>query len=383
MLAKNHGVMPTIKQADPLAAYLAHREEIDAAVARVMESGSYLVGRELERFEGCFASFCDARHAVGVANGTDAVELALRSIGVANNDFVLTTALTAVASATGIVRTGASPIFVDISASTCCMSPESLERTIEHCYLSGRIPKAILLVHLYGQPASPSHVLQIAQRFGLRVVEDCAQAHGAKEGHGKVSSFGEVAAFSFYPTKNLGTLGDAGAVVTSDDKIASRLREMRQYGWNEVRSSTCYGVNSRMDEIHAAILNVKMNYLETSTARRNEIALRYDEAFDGNQVLRPLYKQPGHAHAYHQYVLRVKNRNEIQEALNKKNVATAVHYNLPVHKHPFFAQYRALALDLSEAENASREVLSLPMYPELTDADVAHIIAACLSCATV
>lgn len=383
MLAKNHGVTRIIKQADPLAGYLAHREEIDAAVARVMESGSYLVGRELGRFEDCFARFCDAKHAVGVANGTDAVELALRSIGVANNDFVLTTALTAVASATGIVRTGASPIFVDISASTCCMSPEALERTIEHCYLSGRMPKAILLVHLYGQPASPSHVLKIAQRFGLRVVEDCAQAHGAKEGHRKVSSFGEAAAFSFYPTKNLGTLGDAGAVVTSDDKIASRLREMRQYGWNEVRCSTCYGVNSRMDEIHAAILNVKMNYLETSTARRNEIALRYDEAFDGNQLLRPLYKHPGHAHAYHQYVLRVKNRNEIQEALNKKNVATAIHYNLPVHKHPFFAQYRSLALDLSEAENASREVLSLPMYPELTDADVTHIIAACLSCATV
>ena len=369
--------MGMIKQSDPRANYLAHREDIDEAVARVLASGWYLVGKELEQFEDRFADFCDATYAVGVANGTDAIELALRATGVKDGDFVLTTALTAVASATGIVRAGASPIFVDIDADTCNISPVALLETIEHCHRSGTMPKAILLVHLYGQPATPNEVLEIANRFGFNMIEDCAQAHDARVADRKVSTFGEVAAFSFYPTKNLGTLGDAGAVVTSNHEIYHRVCEMRQYGWDKDRTSNRYGLNSRMDELHAAVLSVKLNHLEAATTRRTEIAKRYDEAFAKNRAFRKLLTRNENQHVYHQYVLRADDRGGLQKCLLEEDVATAIHYSLPVHKHPFFAQYRAFALDLSEAERASREVLSLPMYPELDDTDVERVIAAC------
>jgi dTDP-4-amino-4,6-dideoxygalactose transaminase len=370
--------MSLIKQADPGASYLANRGEIDAAIVRVMESGWYLVGAELARFENHFAHRCGAKHAVGVANGTDAIELALRAIGVGHGDYVLTTALTAVASATGIIRTGASPIFVDINTETCSMSPQALEKTLERCYRERNMPKAILLVHLYGQPASPMEVMEVANRFGLKVIEDCAQAHDAKASDRKVSSFGDASAFSFYPTKNLGTLGDAGAVVTSDDDIAQRVREMRQYGWNDARTSIRYGVNSRMDEIHAAVLNVKLNHFEKATARRIEIASHYDQALEGHEILRKLSIIPGNRHVYHQYVVRVTDRESIKNLLLRQNIATAIHYSLPIHEHPFFADFRSLSLDLTEAELASREVLSLPMYPELVDTDIKRVISACL-----
>lgn len=373
-------MMLLIKQADPGASYLAHRAEIDAAIARVLTSGWYLMGTELARFEDRFARYCEAKHAVGVANGTDAIELALRAIGVGEGDFVLTTALTAVASATGIVRTGAVPVFVDVDAETCCVSPKSLVKTIENCHEKGRYPKAILLVHLYGRPASPFEILDIAEQYGLRVIEDCAQAHGAMVDERSVSTFGDAAAFSFYPTKNLGALGDAGAVVTSNDDIAQSIREMRQYGWNDNRTSIRYGLNSRMDEIHGAVLNAKLERLDETTARRIEIASRYHEAFAGNRLLRALCIPPGCRHVFHQFVLRVNNRERLREKLLNAGVATAVHYSLPVHKHPYFAEFRQLSLDLTEAELASREVLSLPMYPELLDADVERVISACFEC---
>lgn len=358
-----------IPQSNPKASYLAHREEIEAGLLRVANSGWYILGPEVAGFEAEFAAYHSLPHAVGVANGTDALELALRACGVEPGQAVFTVSHTAVATVAAIERCGALPVLVDIDPVTYTLDPNALEQGLKSW--RGSLPVAVVPVHLYGQPADMPAILEIAGPYGLRVVEDCAQAHGACLDGRLAGTWGDAAAFSFYPTKNLGALGDGGAVITPDEGIARRVRELRQYGWRERYVSAIPGINSRLDELQAAVLRVKLRHLDTDNARRRVIAARYREALAGKGLILPTSRD-GAEPVYHQFVVRWPERDRLQGQLQKLGIGTLVHYPRPVHAQPAYAGRLAYG-DLTHSEQASASVLSLPMYPELTDDQVARV----------
>src|SRR5215813_7276453 len=295
---------PAILQSDPKANYLAHKREIDEAVRQTLDSGRYILGGQVGEFESEFAGYLGAEHCVGVANGTDALHLALRALGIGAGDVVITVAHTAVATVAAIEMAGALPVLVDIDPATFTISPEWVEDAIKSHRDQMHI-KAIMPVHLYGHPADMRAICDTARRYDLKVVEDCAQAHGAtihSMGGLKVGVFGDAAAFSFYPTKNLGALGDGGAVVTNDPEVAGRVRLLREYGWRERYVSDIAGFNSRLDELQAAILRVKLRYLDAENARRREIARIYERILAGTEIGLPQCAA-GAVHVYHQYVV--------------------------------------------------------------------------------
>lgn len=364
---------PPVPQTDPKAGYLAQRAAIDQAIARVLDGGRYVLGDEVGAFEREFAAYVGRRHGVGVASGTDALVLALRALGVAADDFVVTVSHTAVATVAAIELAGARPLLVDIEPYTYTIDPAELGRVLASP--PGRIG-AIIVVHLYGQPADLGAILPLARRHGVPVVEDCAQAHGARFGQGRVGSFGTVAAFSFYPTKNLGAIGDGGAVLADDDAIAERLRALRQYGWRERYVSHMAGFNSRLDEIQAAILRVKLERLDADNARRQAIAALYDQGLATSGLALPA-RRSDTTHVFHQYVVRAQARDGLHAALAARGIGTNVHYPMPVHLQPAYAHRIAIGLSgLHESERAAREVLSLPMYPQLDDAAATRVVAA-------
>lgn len=364
---------PPVPQTDPKAGYLAQRAAIDQAIARVLDGGRYVLGDEVAAFEREFAAYVGRRHGVGVASGTDALVLALRALGVAADDFVVTVSHTAVATVAAIELAGARPLLVDIEPYTYTIDPAELGRVLASP--PGRIG-AIIVVHLYGQPADLGAILPLARRHGVPVVEDCAQAHGARFGQGRVGSFGTVAAFSFYPTKNLGAIGDGGAVLADDDAIAERLRALRQYGWRERYVSHMAGFNSRLDEIQAAILRVKLERLDADNARRQAIAALYDQGLATSGLALPA-RRSDTTHVFHQYVVRAQARDGLHAALAARGIGTNVHYPMPVHLQPAYAHRIAIGPSgLHESERAAREVLSLPMYPQLDDAAATRVGAA-------
>ena len=286
-----------IPQTDPRAGYLAQRTAIDSAIARVLQSGSYILGQEVEAFEAAFATFLRVANAIGVASGTDAIEIALRACGIGLGDLVFTVSHTAVATIAAIERAGATPVLVDVEPGTYTMAPRELSRVLR-TPPSGR-PAAVLPVHIYGQPAELSALADIARAYGLRLIEDCAQSHGALYHGAAAGSFGDLACFSFYPTKNLGALGDGGMVVTNDSALATALREIREYGWRERYVSTRNGINSRLDPIQAAILGIKLRSLTADNARRQAIADRYDAGLSGLPLTVPTRRaQATHAVSY-------------------------------------------------------------------------------------
>ncbi len=356
-----------IPVANPLAQYLAHRGEIDGAVRRVLAGGRYILGPEVEAFEAEFAALIGVRFAVGVASGTDALVLALRAAGVGPGDEVVTVSHTAVATVAAIELAGASPVLVDIEPAYYTLDPAGLEAAI-----SPRT-KAVIPVHLYGQPADLEPILAISRRYGLRVIEDCAQAHGAVYRGRRVGAWGDLGCFSFYPTKNLGAFGDGGMVVTDDPELAGRLRLLREYGWAERYVSSLPGYNSRLDELQAALLRVKLRHLEAANDRRREIAARYIEALAGTAVEPPRVR-PEATHVFHLFVVRSKARDRLREFLAARGVGTAVHYPVPVHLQPAYRGRVRIAGPLAATEGAAREVVSLPMYPELTDEEVETVI---------
>ena len=363
----------TIPQADPRASYLAQRPEIDAAIARVLDSGVYILGKEVETFEAAFAEFIGVAHAVGVANGTDAIELALRACGVTSGDLVFTVSHTAVATVAAIERAGATPVLVDVEPGTYTMAPRELARALETAP-SGR-PAAILPVHIYGQAADLSALADIARRHGLRLVEDCAQSHGALYRERPTGSFGDVGCFSFYPTKNLGALGDGGMVVTNDPAIATSLRELREYGWRERFVSARAGINSRLDPIQAAILRVKLGTLKADNGRRQTIAERYDAGLAGLPLVLPS-RRPLASHVFHQYVIRLAERDALRNRLRAAGIGTGIHYPLPVHQQPAYQGRLACGPSgLGVTERAAPQILSLPMYPQLSDTACDRVIA--------
>ena len=359
----------TIPVANPQAQFLAHEGEIRAALDRVLASGWYVLGKEVQGFEAEFAAFLGAGHAVGVASGTDAVALSLLSSGIRPGDEVITVSHSAVATVAAIEQIGAVPVFADIDPITRCLNPELIAALV-----SPRT-RGIVPVHLYGQPAPMARILELAGELGLKVVEDCAQAHGAEIDGKKVGSFGDAAAFSFYPTKNLGALGDGGAVVTASSRIAADCRARREYGWQQRYISFFPGVNSRLDELQAAVLRAKLPHLAGDNARRREIAGRYDAALAGGSLTPPA-SLPGTLHAMHLYVLETEEPARLQEHLAAAGVGTARHYPAPIHLQPAY-QGRVRGGDrLPATEALCRRIITLPLYPELSEDQVQRVCSA-------
>ncbi|MAE65760.1 MAG: erythromycin biosynthesis sensory transduction protein eryC1 [Phycisphaeraceae bacterium] len=361
-----------IPPTDPKAAYFAHKDEIDRAVTETLDSGWYILGRQVESFEREFANYVGDAHAVGVASGTDAIELALRACGIGPGDVVLTVSHTAAATVAAIERCGASAYLVDIDPVTFTMDPRRLDEALG----SGASGiRAVVPVHLYGHPADMPAIMDVARRRELLVVEDCAQAHGARLDGRRVGTWGDAAAFSFYPTKNLGALGDGGAVVTKDDALAERLKALREYGWTQRYVSTEAGINSRLDEIQAAVLRVRLRHLDDENGRRREIAARYDEALEAASVTRPVVRA-GAEHVFHQYVVRAEDRDELRRHLSDHDIGTQIHYPKAIHQQPAYAALPQGTL--ADTNDAVARVLSLPMHPHLTDEQVATV-ARCIA----
>src|ERR1700741_3907786 len=308
---------PVVPQTDPRAGYLAQRTAIDLAIARVLDGGVYILGREVEVFEAAFADSMGVAHAIGVASGTDAIEIALRACGIGSGDLVFSVSHTAVATIAAIERAGATPVLVDVEPGTYTIAPRELLRVLQSPP-AGR-PAAILPVHIYGQPAELSALTEIALKSGMRLIEDCAQSHGALYRGRAVGSFGDIACFSFYPTKNLGALGDGGMVVTNDPALAAALREIREYGWRERYSGARGGINSRLDPIQAAILGVKLRSLGADNARRQVVADRYTTVLSGLPLALPA-RQPETTHVFHQYVIRLAERDALRGALRAAGI---------------------------------------------------------------
>jgi dTDP-4-amino-4,6-dideoxygalactose transaminase len=358
----------TIPQADPGRSYRAHAAEIDAAIARVFERGRFVLGEEVEAFERELAAWLGVRFAVGVGCGTDAIAIALRAVGVGAGDEVVTVSHTAVATVAAIEMAGATPVLVDVDPTTMTLDPRAIESV-----LSART-RAIVPVHLYGHPAAMGEIREVARRHHLRVIEDAAQAHGAALGGRKAGALGDAAAFSFYPTKNLGAFGDGGAVTTDDPGVAAACQRLRQYGWQLERSSEVPGVNSRLDEIQAAILRAKLAHLDAAVERRQALAARYAEALRSRGLRLP-EEAPGVRHAFHLYVVRTPERARLAAQLTARGVGTAVHYPVPVHRQPAYAA-RLRRGPLPVTDRVAAEVLSLPLYPELSDSEATAVISA-------
>ena len=370
-----------IPQTDPKAGFLAQRAEIERAIQRTLDGGRYILGDEVTAFEREFAAFAKAGHGIAVANGTDALEVALRALDLPPGSGVVTVSHTAVATVAAIERAGLVPVLADIEAGFYTLAPEALRRALAGDIDGGNGTKpairAVIPVHLYGQAAAMGEIAGQARNARVAVIEDCAQAHGAALDGTPVGGFGAAACYSFYPTKNLGAIGDGGLVTTSDASLAERMKMVREYGWKSRYVSDIKGLNSRLDELQAAILRVKLTHLDAANARRREIALLYDEGLAG--VVPTPRLRDGAVHVYHQYVVRVpkESRERIRERIADKGIGTLVHYPVPVHLQPAYRGRIWLAGGaLPVTERAAEEVLSLPMYPEMTDAAVAETIAA-------
>jgi dTDP-4-amino-4,6-dideoxygalactose transaminase len=361
--------LPVIPVGDLARTYRRLKPEIDAAVGRVLASGWYILGREVQAFEEAFASYLGVEHAVGVGNGTDAIALGLRALGVGPGDEVVTSPLSAAFSALAISQIGALPVFADIEARRMTLDPRALEAAITPR------TKAVMPVHLYGQPADLDGILEVARRHDLRVLEDCAQAHGARYRGRRVGGWGDAAAFSFYPSKNLGAFGDGGAITTADPEVAERLRQLRNGGQSTRYVHRLVGVNSRLDEMQAAILGVRLAHLDRDNARRRAIAACYDAALAGSQRLTSPWTAPEVEPVHHLYVIRTTDRAGLQARLATAGIASDVHYPTAIHRQPAYA-VRFRAGQFPEAERAADEVLSLPMVPELTDEEVERVAAA-------
>ena len=355
--------MAQIPQTDPHANYRAHRIGIDAAVQRVLDSGWYVLGDEVVAFEREFAGFVGAAHAVGVASGTDALELALRACGVGAGDLVFTVAHTAVATVAAIELTGAAPVLVDIDPQSYTMDVDCLQAALRNPP-AGR-PRAVVPVHLYGHPADMPGICRLAEEYGLSVVEDCAQAHGAAINGGRAGTWGHMAAFSYYPTKNLGALGDGGAVVSDNAELADSVRVFREYGWRKRYVSETPGGNSRLDALQAAILRAKLPHLDSENLLRRSHARLYQELLAEAKISLPTVSYDVE-HVYHQFVVRTKQRDALREHLREHGVSSAIHYPVPVHQQPAYAGRVNVAGELAHSDAAADEILSLPMYPELS-----------------
>jgi dTDP-4-amino-4,6-dideoxygalactose transaminase len=337
----------------------ALRSELDAAIAGVLDTGQFVLGPRVAEFEAAFAGYCGADAAVGVSSGTEAISIALRAAGVGPGDEVIVPANTCVPTVVGVENAGATPVLADVDPETWTLDPAAAAAAVTER------TRALLPVHLYGLCADVDGL----RGLGVPIIEDAAQAHGAGVGGRPAGTLGDAAAFSFYPTKNLGALGDAGAVVSNDPEIAAAARSLRAYGERERYESVRRGWNSRLDELQAAVLLVKLRHLDDGLLRRRAIAARYDAVgLDGQRV------RDGSVHARHLYVIRSPDRDALRQRLADRGIQTLVHYPRAIHEHPAYARLARPGLEV--CERLAREVLSLPLYPELTDAEVDAVVDA-------
>jgi dTDP-4-amino-4,6-dideoxygalactose transaminase len=359
--------------ADPHAGYIAHRSEIDSAMRNVMENGRYIFGPKVRDFEAHFAKYLGVEHCIGVANGTDAVHLSLRACGVKTGDGVITASHTAVATVAAVEWLGAIPVLVDIDPKSYTLDPQKVENMLQQRKTALTI-KAIIPVHLYGHPSDMNALQDIADRYGVVLIEDCAQAHGAAVGHRKAGSMGACGAFSFYPTKNLGAFGDGGAIVTDDAGIAERLSSLQQYGWRERYISEGTGYNSRLDELQAAVLDVKLQWLDAGNDRRRRISALYNDGLSGMPLDLPREK-PGVRHVYHQYVIQSEERDLLRIYLESNGIQASILYPMAVHQQPAYRN-RVIVGEggMAVTESIVQKILGLPIYPELGDEEVEKVI---------
>jgi dTDP-4-amino-4,6-dideoxygalactose transaminase len=354
---------------DLKAQYHGIKDEVDAAVLRVLESTQFILGEEVAAFEREFAAYCQASESVGVNSGTSALHLALLAMGIGSGDEVITTPFTFVATVAAIRYAGATPVFVDIEPDYFTIDPAKIESAIT------RRTRAIMPVHLYGQPADMKPILEIARRRGLTVIEDAAQAHGSEYDGRRCGSLSEIAAFSFYPGKNLGAYGEGGALTTTRSDVATACRVLRDWGQEKRYEHRLKGFNYRMDGIQGAVLRVKLRHLEAWTEKRRQVARWYGEALNPGSVRVPK-ERPDCRHVYHVYVVRSDDRDGLRETLTKEGIQTGIHYPIPVHLQPAHEDLGYHAGDFPVAEAAAREVLSLPIYPEMNREQVRMVAAA-------
>jgi len=374
----------TVPQADPGAGYRRLKPAIDAAVARALNSGWYILGQEGAAFEREFAGWLGAllpagaapMHAVGCANGTDALALTLRGMGIGPGATVATVSHTAVATVAAIEMVGATPLLIDIDADTYTMDADELVAVLGDPPPGLPPIRAVIPVHIYGQPCDLDPMLAACRAHGVMLIEDVSQAHGAAIDTRRVGTIGDASCFSLYPTKNLGALGDGGVLATPDATLAGRIAAIRQYGWRERYISAEVGVNSRLDEVQAAILRVKLESLDADNARRQAIAAAYDAALAGGPLAAPV-RRAGVTHVFHQYVVRVADRPGLMARLRAEGIATAIHYPQAVHQQPAYRGRTPMGpAGCAETARAAAEVMSLPMFPELTDAQVERVCVA-------
>ncbi len=360
-----------IKVWDYLKEYEEEREEVLAAVEAVFRSGQLILGEQVKGFEAAFSRYSGVAHGVGVNNATDALFLGLKALGITAGDEVITVSNTAVPTVASIVATGATPVFVDIDRKTYLMDTSRLDAAVT------KKTKCILPVHLFGQCVEMDGVHQVAKKHGLKVFEDCAQSHGAKY-HGKIAgSMSDLAAFSFYPTKILGTYGDAGMIVTNSEDIAAHLRRLRFYGMEKTYYALEDGYNSRLDELHAAILLKKLARIDNYLDRRRALAKRYDKLLASSGLTLPETRN-GNTHSYYLYVARHPARDRILEKLKERDIHLNISYPWPIHTMPAYQRLGYKDGSLPETEAAAKEIFSLPMYPSLTDAEQDTVCAALL-----
>ena len=353
---------------DLLRQTTALQSELTASVNRVLAIGWCILGRECAAFEAEFAAYCGVAHCVSVANGTDALELSLRSLGVGPGDTVATVANAGGYSTTAIRAVGAEPLYIDIDPSTMNMSASDLAARLTPSV------RAVIATHLYGRMADVAGLLAVTSRAAVPLVEDCAQAHGAAIGGRKAGSWGTLACFSFYPTKNLGALGDGGAVVTHDGQLAQHVKSLRQYGWSSKYRCSEYGRNSRMDEMQAAILRVKLPHLDGWNARRREVAATYSAALRGQSVECP--RDFDESYVAHLYVIRSQDRDRVRVALQAGGIATDIHYPVPDHLQEAARGTLSATAHLPVTEQAAAEILTLPCYAELKDEEIYAVVSA-------
>jgi dTDP-4-amino-4,6-dideoxygalactose transaminase len=338
------------------------------AVEQVIRSGWYVLGKEVSNFEKIWAQQCQVSHAVGVANGMDAIEIGLRCLNLQAGDEVITTPMTAFATVLGIMRAGLVPVLADIDPRTGLLNPDSVERC-----LSNRT-KAVLLVHLYGQIAQIDRWLEVSTNHNILLLEDCAQSHLARWQGKTAGSFGIWGAYSFYPTKNLGAIGDAGALVTNSETIANQAKILRNYGQSQRYHHPEIGLNSRLDELQAALLSVRLQWLESFTQRRQKIAQVYFQGIDNPKIKLLAPPPTRESHVYHLFVLLTQERETLREYLNKNGINTLIHYPIPVHYQPPCQQLKTDPQGLKNAEYHAEHCLSIPCHPQMSDQDINHII---------
>ncbi len=359
----------TIPLVDLKAQYQSIKPEVDAAIQRVVGNTSFILGKEVAEFEKNFAAYCHAQYCVGTDSGTAALHLALLILGVQPGDEVITTTHTFIATTEVVSVIGARPVFVDIDPRTYNIDPNLVERAITPR------TRAIIPVHLYGQPAEMDPLLDIARRRQLHVIEDAAQAHGAEYHGRRAGTLGDVACFSFYPSKNLGAYGDAGALVTNNAELAARARMLRDHGRSDKYAHQLVGYGYRLDALQAAVLGCKLPHLDGWNARRRALAQCYDELLAKTDLITP-YVPPHITPVYHIYNVRSKNRDMLRKHLTAHGIETGIHYPIPLHLQPVYKNLGYRCGDFPVAEQAANEILSLPLYPELTDAQVEQVVEA-------